>query len=114
MFVKKQTIDVLVALNNGQAAYQSALFDKKFVKTIMQDIFSKEALTSESPLDPLKVQFVKGTANRLKINKEMSYKFIRSLFSELFYERVQNDINRFQKVEYYVNLIKVKLCFHND
>jgi hypothetical protein len=58
--MKQATVDVLLALNEGQSVYQSVLYDKKFVKTAMEDIFSKDALSPEIHLNPRKVEFIKS------------------------------------------------------
>lgn len=63
MFLKQETVNVLTALNTGQMAYQSILYDKKFIKTIMDDIFGGEPVTALDELNPRKVEFIKGREN---------------------------------------------------
>lgn len=65
--MKKETANVLLALNEGQSVYQSILYDKKFVKSAMEDVFSNDPLTPESHLNPMKVELVKGNLHRQRI-----------------------------------------------
>lgn len=60
IFVKQDTVNVLLALNNGDPVYQSVFYDKKFIKTLMQDIFGGQQLTADSHLDPSKIKFMEG------------------------------------------------------
>lgn len=47
--MKQEKVKVLRALNAGQTAHQSILFDKKFVKAVMDDIFADEAYVVQAP-----------------------------------------------------------------
>lgn len=58
--LRQETVNVLLALNSAQEMYQSVLYDKKFIKTIMEDIFSGEQLASNQELDPRKIEFIQG------------------------------------------------------
>lgn len=60
VFVKQETVNVLIALNTGEATYRSASYDKQFLKTLMEDIFGNEELSMGCELDSRKVAFVKG------------------------------------------------------
>lgn len=73
VFVKLETVNVLMALNAGETIYQSVSYDKKFVKALMEDVFGDDEITVLRQLDPRKVEFIKGI-NGLKISSDLNFK----------------------------------------
>lgn len=110
IYLKQNAVNVLTALNHGTAEYQSTSYDRKFVKTVMQEVFGSHQLTTETHLEPAKIEFVKGKTC-LTFSMKFCFHIYQFFFSECFKQRVGEQTERFKNIEYHINMVKVQLCY---
>lgn len=78
----------------------------------MDEIFANTNL--DAPLDPLKVDFVKGKNIYIPDNKRQQ-KLMKNNFDfllALFKQRVKDDLGRFNRIDYYLTLNKMQMCLN--
>lgn len=84
VILKQTTVNVLNELNTGLGAYQSVLYDKKFVKTIMEETFAGEEITAQTELDPRKLDFIRSKQKKFIYLYE---RIIENCFFIVFFQR---------------------------
>lgn len=68
IFIEADAVDVLISLNIGNDHYRSIAYDKHFVKTVFNQIFTEDNEILNIDFDEPKMKFIRGKALTNYIN----------------------------------------------